>query len=139
MKNFKTLSGLPIVAMLFLILTACATKANFVAENNSGPAVMILEGEKASPLPTSQDVMSTTFGQYSFTVSDGKNEVAGLLPLKVRPVRIVMDSLFFAPALFFNIQGACDSYIFNMLTGVVLCEDNGQQIPVQATRTALQP
>jgi hypothetical protein len=139
MKTSKNLPKLAIGALLLFSLSACSTKAAFVAENNFGPAKLEIEGKDIGQLPTNTGIMSTTFGQYSFSVTDDKTKLTGLLPLKVRPVRIVLDILFFAPALFFNIQGACEKYTFNMDTGITLCEDKGKQESVQVTKTAIQP
>lgn len=138
MKNGKKIGRLLLGGLLLIALPACSTKAAFVAANSHGPAMLALEGQTPAQLPIEYEVRATTFGQYSYTVTDEKTKVAGLLPLKVRPARIVLDILFFAPALFFNIQGACDQYTFDMETGVTVCEYGGRQTPVKATRTPLE-
>lgn len=114
--------------VLIISTSACSEKASFVAINNNGPTSMTVEGKEVVQLPAELDIKQTTFGQYQFTVTDNDSEVSGLLPLLVSPPRIVLDILFFAPALFFNIQGPCEKYTFYMDTGKTLCEKMGNRI-----------
>lgn len=139
MKNCENLSRLAIGVFLLFFISACSTRAAFIAENSYGPAKLEIKGRDVGQLPTTTEIRSTTFGKYNFSVTDDKTKLEGILPLKVRPGRIVMDILFFAPALFFNIQAACEKYIFNMETGISLCENNGKQESIQVTKTAIKP
>ena len=99
------------------ILAGCATTASI--ESASGQSTTIRKVGQISASNT-VEISDTTFGNYDFKVVGKNNKVMyGILPLNMHPGRAVLDVLFFAPGLFFNLRTAFAYYHFDADKGVV--------------------
>ena len=100
-------------------MTICEFVAN--GEREPSPAPAPVRNVVHCHLPSEDPAhRSTTFGRYNYTVAaEGLGSVDGVLPLKVNAGHIVLDVLFFAPALFFNIQDPVDEYLVDIARGTI--------------------
>jgi hypothetical protein len=98
------LRHLPLALLLLLPLPAC--KSALVIDSRPEGAGVVVDGRDYGQTPVRSAIRSSTFGTYYATLTrPGYEPVTIELPKETYVGRIIVDSLFFFPALFFNIRG----------------------------------
>ena len=113
----KQLLTLPLLAAL---LSACTATTSL---RSSDPSLAVKINDDA-PLvlknPLNKTYKATSFGQYRFRATqDGMEPMYGIVPLKFNSGYLVADSLFFAPAAFYNLREVYPFYEFDVAQGVI--------------------
>ena len=110
--------GMILVTLAFMI-TGCQTTANF--SSSSEPVkVRILRTKVNGELPQTGAVPWTTFKRFPLKVEkEGCEPLYAQLPLRVSGGAIFCDIMFFAPAMFLNMQHAFKFYEFDVENKVI--------------------
>ena len=113
-----------LLTCLCFLLIACGQHVRFSAVQ--GPANLTLQRQSLGTTPVEKKLKTTTFGRYRYIVEkEGYNTLEGVLPLKVSARNIVLDALFFAPAVFFNAQYPFKEYEFDLEKGIIRFRNRG--------------
>ena len=104
-------------ALAAMLLAACSSVTTL---SSTRPDTQLAVKEKRVTLPASQDLKSTSFGNYEFkAVADGHDPFYGILPLSFRGGRLAADIILFAPAAFFNLRTVFPYYEFDVEKGLI--------------------
>ena len=108
-----------IAGVLIFALSACMSTTT-----HRGPSGYQIRVNENAPIPLDsgieQKYSTTSFGQYKFKITkDGEPVMHGLMPLKMNFGYMVMDILFFAPAMFFNLRESFRFYEYSPEEGVL--------------------
>jgi uncharacterized protein YceK len=96
--------------LFVLVLQGCTTTSSFTSIQE-GVKITVGKTKISGEMPVAGEISRTTFGSYPVKVQKNGCELMYFsLPLKVSPGIIVIDALFFAPAIFFNVKGSLPFY-----------------------------
>jgi hypothetical protein len=108
-----------VIAVLCLIVLYGCASSRFTSKPE-GARIHIAKTDISGQAPVEGRVPRTTFGKYPVKISkEGSETFYGILPLNVSSGVILLDALFFAPAAFFNVQGAFPYYEFDLERNVI--------------------
>lgn len=111
---------LSMALIIFAVLvTGCHTTSR-ISSTSDATKVRILKTGIYGETPQTCGISWTTFGRYPLKVEkEGCEPLYAQLPLRVSGGAITCDILFFAPALFFNMQHPFPFYEFDVENKVI--------------------
>lgn len=117
-KIFFIINSILIIPCLFLFI-GCSTNSKLTTIPEEA-SIKIGRTNISGIAPLSGDISRTTFGKYPVMVEkEGYETLYAILPMNVGGGVIAADVLLFAPAVFWNAQGAFSFYEFDLEKGII--------------------
>lgn len=118
--------ALALSCLVLPVLAGCTSTSSI---HSAQPDVtMHIRGYEPAATPNSNSYSATSFGNYDFKATkEGHEPLYGILPMQFHPERVVLDALFFAPGLFFNLRDTYTFYEVDLEEGVVRYKDKEQE------------
>lgn len=112
-----------LLSMTLILCAIFATGCHTISKLSSVSEpvkVQILKTTINGEIPQTGAIPWTTFGKYPVKVEkDGSEPLYAQLPLRVSGGAIALDAIFFAPAMFFNMQHPFPFYEFDVENKVI--------------------
>lgn len=114
------------VTLICFFISGC-TAMTTISSKQSNVSLRI-ENQTFSSLPAKNEFPVTTFGPYVYLAEkEGYDPLYGILPLSVDIGSVILDSLLFAPALFFNVRYVFPYYEIDIDKKLIRFSHDGRQ------------
>jgi hypothetical protein len=103
-----------IITLICFFISGCTVITTTISSKQSNVSLMVVDRTYSS-LPIQDEFAITTFGNYEYLAEkEGYEPLYGVLPLNTRIGHMVLDILFFAPLMLFNLREVFPYYEINI-------------------------
>ncbi len=114
----NVVSRTALIILALVLLTGCAVRSNL--SSPQADTRIELQLREFEMLPHSDLFAATSAGNFAFAAhAPSYDSMYGLIPLKINKGFLIMDLVFFPPAILLNLRGMYAYYDFDLAQGMV--------------------